>query len=247
LFHVKHFQSPAISPWPRRVSAALAALTFPLVWIGGLVTTTDAGMAVPDWPNTFGYNLFQYPWSEWFFGPWDLFIEHGHRLFASLVGLVTIALAIIFWRCEPRRWMRVAGLVALVAVIAQGVLGGLRVVLDERTLAMIHGCSGPAFFALTVALVVFTSPTWREAESSAVHPLARSLHRLTIATASIAYLQLVLGAVLRHLPVWAAPDLFRTVVFSIYFWRPCWRGTRSPFRSKSPAGILAVRPSRGWR
>ncbi len=64
----------------------LVCATFPLIWIGGLVTTYDAGMAVPDWPNTYGYNLFLYPWQTWVSGPWNLFIEHGHRLFGAVVG-----------------------------------------------------------------------------------------------------------------------------------------------------------------
>src|SRR5436190_10251632 len=148
------------SPRPHRLAVVLACATFPLVWVGGLVTTTDSGMAVPDWPNTYGYNLFLYPWQTWLLGPWDLFIEHGHRLLASAVGMLTIGLLILLWRTETRRWMKGLGFAALGLVIFQGVLGGLRVLLDERTLAMLHGCTGPLFFALTVALVVFTSRTW---------------------------------------------------------------------------------------
>ena len=117
-----------------------------------MVTTYKAGMAVPDWPTTYGYNLFLYPWKTWIFGPWDLFIEHGHRLFASAVGMLTIVLCVLLWKTAQPRWLRVLGFVALAAVIFQGVLGGLRVVLAERTLAMLHGCTGPAFFAFTAAL-----------------------------------------------------------------------------------------------
>src|SRR6188768_3417392 len=133
------------SPWPHRLAVVLACATFPLVWVGGLVTTTDSGMAVPDWPNTYGYNLFLYPWQTWLYGPWDLFIEHGHRLLASSVGLLTIALLVALVRTESRRWIKVLGASALALVIFQGVLGGLRVRLDERTLAMLHGCTGPLF------------------------------------------------------------------------------------------------------
>ena len=75
------------SPWPHRLAVLLVCATFPLIWVGGLVTTYDAGMAVPDWPTTYGYNLFLYPWQTWLAGPWDLFIEHGHRLLGSLGGL----------------------------------------------------------------------------------------------------------------------------------------------------------------
>src|SRR5437588_9980427 len=71
------------SPWPHRLAIALALVTFPLIWVGGLVTTYDAGMAVPDWPGTYGYNLLRYPWQTWLAGPWDLFIEHGHRLLGA--------------------------------------------------------------------------------------------------------------------------------------------------------------------
>src|SRR5690606_6356261 len=78
------------SPWPHRWAVALVCATFPMIWIGGLVTTTGAGMAVPDWPNTYGYNLFLYPWQTWVFGPWKLFIEHGHRLFGTVVGMIAI-------------------------------------------------------------------------------------------------------------------------------------------------------------
>ena len=83
------------SPWPHRLSIALALVTFPLIWVGGLVTTYDAGMAVPDWPGTYGYNLFRYPWQTWLAGPWDLFIEHGHRLLGATAGLLAIALVVV--------------------------------------------------------------------------------------------------------------------------------------------------------
>ena len=81
----------------------LACATFPLVWVGGLVTTTDAGMAVPDWPNTYGYNMFLYPWQTWLAGPWDLFVEHGHRLLAATVGHADDRLLVVFVRLDERR------------------------------------------------------------------------------------------------------------------------------------------------
>ena len=122
--------------WSRRLALLLIVLTFPLIWVGGLVTTTDAGMAVPDWPNTYGYNMFLYPWESWLLGPWDLFIEHGHRLLGALVGMVTIALMVVVLKKDARSWMRKLVIVALVAVIAQGILGGVRVRLNDVTLAM---------------------------------------------------------------------------------------------------------------
>jgi cytochrome c oxidase assembly protein subunit 15 len=188
----------AANPWPHRLAVVLVCATFPLIWVGGLVTTYEAGMAVPDWPTTYGYNLFLYPWQTWILGPWDLFIEHGHRLLGAGVGLLTIALLAALWRYDSRRWVRWLGVAALAAVIFQGLLGGLRVRLDERLLAKIHGCFGPAFFALSVALAVFTSRFWRQSPAPRDDASAGKLHTLALLTTFFAYLQIVLGAQLRH-------------------------------------------------
>jgi cytochrome c oxidase assembly protein subunit 15 len=205
------------SRWPHRWAIALACATFPLVWVGGLVTTTDSGMAVPDWPNTYGYNLFLYPWTSWITGPWSLFLEHSHRLIGATVGMLTIGLLVILWRTDERRWMRNMGIAALALVVFQGVLGGMRVLLDERTLAMLHGCTGPLFFALTVSLVVFTSRRWFSS-SHALQGGTREvwafghIRRLAIVTCVLVYLQIMLGAVVRHVPVDAEPGSFAAAV-----------------------------------
>jgi cytochrome c oxidase assembly protein subunit 15 len=190
------------------MAVALVCATFPLIWIGGLVTTYKAGMAVPDWPTTYGYNLFLYPWRTWFYGPWDLFVEHGHRLFAAGVGLLTIALVAVVWTKEPRGWVRWLSVLALVAVIGQGALGGLRVIEDKIQLARIHGCVGPAFFALAVALAVFTSRSWRTARPR-VDAAAPTMHAWALTTTLLAYVQLVLGSYLRHLPTGLSSNGFR--------------------------------------
>ena len=156
---------PYPSRWPHRLAVLLVCATFPLIWVGGLVTTYDAGMAVPDWPTTYGYNLFLYPWQAWVGGPWDLFIEHGHRLLGAFVGFVTLVMAAVVWRCDSRHWVRWFAVVCVVGVIAQGVLGGMRVLLDERQLAMIHGCTGPLFFCLGVTKATITSRRWWTAPS----------------------------------------------------------------------------------
>ena len=103
-----------------RLCLLLVCLVWPLIWVGGLVTTYDAGMAVPDWPGTYGYNLFLYPYKTWLLGPFDLFIEHGHRLLGAVVGLVAISLVISAHFKESRRWVFVLALGLLVAVITQG-------------------------------------------------------------------------------------------------------------------------------
>src|SRR5690554_3486515 len=97
--------SPTInaeSRCPHGIAVLLVCVVFPLIWVGGLVTTYGAGMAVPDWPTTYGYNLFLYPWQTWVFGPWALFIEHGHRLLGALAGIITIALVVAVWRTDRR-------------------------------------------------------------------------------------------------------------------------------------------------
>ena len=200
------------SLWPHRLAVTLLWATFPLIWMGGLVTSYDAGMAVPDWPTTFGYNMFLYPWQKWLFGPWNLFIEHGHRLLGAIVGMLTILVVAAVWRFDRRGWMRFVALGALAAVIFQGGLGGMRVIQNEVLLAKVHGCVAPAVFALFAAMAVFTSRTWKLAPPVTDHPTAGKLHRLALLTTVLAYAQLLLGAELRHIAVDATPGAFRAVV-----------------------------------
>src|SRR5262247_4893012 len=103
-----------MSVWPHRLAVVLACATFPLLFIGGLVTSKGAGLAVPDWPTTFGYNMFLYPWSKMVGG---IFYEHSHRLIGSVVGFLTILLAVTLWYKESRQWLLWLGIVALGAVI----------------------------------------------------------------------------------------------------------------------------------
>lgn len=169
-------------------------------------------MAVPDWPNTYGYNLFAYPWQTWIYGPWKLFIEHGHRLFGTLVGVITIAFLMSAWRCQCRPLVRRLGLVALSGVILQGALGGLRVIMDEVQLAQIHGCVGPAFFAFTVALAAITSRRWQTLDAQNRQKLEKIEWLAALAT-FLAFCQLVLGSQLRHLPATARAGDFRVALF----------------------------------
>ena len=185
----------SFSVWPYRLAVLTACATFPLLFIGGLVTSKGAGLAVPDWPTTFGYNMFLYPWSKMVGG---IFYEHSHRLVGSLVGLCTIFLAVALWFKEPRRWLRWLGVAALAMVIAQGVLGGLRVVLLEHTLAIIHASFAQAFFAFVAGLAVLTSPEWRGQIKEQPIEDGGKLLRLSVITTAMIYLQVVFGAVLRH-------------------------------------------------
>lgn len=184
----------SFSPWPHRIALVLVWATFPLLFIGGLVTSKGVGLAVPDWPTTFGYNMFLYPWSKMVGG---IFYEHSHRLIASFVGLLTIVLALTFWLREQRNWLRWLALAALILVVVQGVLGGLRVVLLEHFLAIVHAATAQIFFALTVCLAIFTSPDWQRAPARLINDGGR-LWRLCAVTSGLIYLQIVFGAVLRH-------------------------------------------------
>ena len=201
------------SRWPHRLACLLAAVVFPLIWVGGLVTTTDAGMAVPDWPGTYGYNMFLYPIESWFFGPFDLFIEHGHRLLGALAGLIAIALVVVTYKSEPRQWVQRLSVALLVLVIFQGLLGGLRVELFARWIAQVHGCVGPAFFAAVIAFCVATSRWWhRQIETRQETRLRNGLIWLPIFMLAISYGQLVIGAFLRHIDEAAPPGTYKWLI-----------------------------------
>ena len=201
---------------PHRVAAGLALVVFPLIWVGGMVTTFDAGMAVPDWPGTYGYNMFSYPIETWLFGPFDLFVEHGHRLLASLAGLVAIGLVVVTFRKEPRRSVRWLSVGILALVIFQGLLGGMRVLLDERVLAKVHGCVGPAFFASVVGFCVITSRWWwRQCEKQnrgTQTVLASGLMYWSMFMLVMSFGQLVVGAFLRHISVDSPPAIYQALV-----------------------------------
>lgn len=184
------------SPWLHRLARLTAGTTFLLIVIGGIVTSTDSGLAVPDWPTTFGYNMFLYPLSEMVGG---ILYEHSHRLMGSLVGLLTVGLFVFILAKDPRKWLKWLGLVALIAVIVQGVLGGLRVTQINRNFAIVHACLAQAFFALLCGVAWFTSRDWsmdRETVLTLVE--SQKLRRLSLITTGLIYVQLIFGAILRH-------------------------------------------------
>ncbi len=182
--------------WPYRLAMVTAGTTFLLILVGGIVTGTESGLAVPDWPTTFGYNMFTYPVSQMAGG---VLYEHSHRLIGSLVGGLTVTLAAVLWALDRRSWVRWLGVAALGAVIVQGILGGLRVVLVAETFAIVHGAFAQAFFALTASLVVFTSPGWNEPIEMIGSREMLRLRRLCLVTTIGLYLQVVLGAFVTHL------------------------------------------------
>ncbi len=180
-------------------AAFVAATILLLICSGGMVTSKDAGLTVPDWPNSYGYNMFAFPVSRWVGG---IFFEHTHRLLASFVGLLTVGLAVWLARTEPRRWVRSLGYIAVGAVILQGMLGGLRVTTLKDWIGVPHALLAQAFFALMVFIALTQSRWWqRLGEGEKTASLARTLRPLRRHVAAITiliYLQLGLGAAMRH-------------------------------------------------
>ncbi len=255
--------------WLYGLAVLTAVMTFILICMGGLVTSTDSGLAVPDWPTTFGYNMFLYPLSKTVSGflfsidsnlqaslddsnpsvelrtalendensvsedvritviapgsRWrltddengrtysviktgdrlDVYVhgvlyEHSHRLIGSVVGLLTIGLMVSILAKDNRNWMKWLGVVALAAVVLQGVMGGMRVTNLSRILAIIHACFAQAFFALAASLALFTSRGWLGASEQIEAANTSRLRNLTIITVCLIYVQFIFGAVLRH-------------------------------------------------
>jgi cytochrome c oxidase assembly protein subunit 15 len=170
-----------------------AAWTWPLLISGGQVTTYRVGMAVPDWPTTFGINMFLY---DFWNSSWGVFIEHRHRLFGSALGFTAIVLAVWLAVSDPRRWMKVLGSLALLAVIVQGVIGGQRVLLNSTTWAAVHACTGQAVFALFVTLAVLTGRSWLS--DPVPSPDTDHIRRRSVVMLALVGGQIAVGAWLRH-------------------------------------------------
>ena len=176
-----------------RFSRFLATCTVLLILAGSLVTSHDAGLSVPDWPTSYGWNMFTFPPSMWVA---NILYEHGHRLIASAVGLFTIVLAVWVWRVDPRRWLRWFAVAALGAVVAQGVLGGLTVLFFlPAAISTAHAGLAEVFFCMTVAIALFTSPSWI-AQSDAVDD--ERMRRLATGATILIYTQILIGATMRH-------------------------------------------------
>ncbi|MEK9136994.1 MAG: COX15/CtaA family protein, partial [Bacteroidota bacterium] len=178
------------SVWLHRYTVATSVATFCLIIAGGLVTSTDSGLAVPDWPLSYGQLM----------PPMvgGIFYEHGHRMVATFVGFLTTILAVWLWRSDEPKWVKTLGLIALLAVISQGVLGGLTVLFLLPTwISVSHATLAQSFFCLTIVLVMITSPFWRK-HSPTEFVGVRRTRVLAVATTSAILLQLVLGALMRH-------------------------------------------------
>jgi cytochrome c oxidase assembly protein subunit 15 len=180
--------------WLHRYTRLLAAATLVLVAAGGMVTSTNSGLSVPDWPTTYGRQMFAYPLSQMAGG---IFYEHGHRLIATVVGMLTIGLVLWLWRVERRAWVRRLGSIALGVVIVQGVLGGVTVLLRlPDAISISHAGLAQIFFCLTVSVALFTSSGWRMPATAPVDD--RGLRARMVLLTGLVYGQILLGATMRH-------------------------------------------------
>jgi cytochrome c oxidase assembly protein subunit 15 len=199
---------PVARNWPWWFAVVTGAATILLLIVGGVVTSHKAGLAVVDWPNSFGTNMFLFPLSRMTGG---VYYEHAHRLFGSLVGLTTVAMAVVIHLCDRRRWLRMFSLAAVAAVIAQGILGGLRVTgtftlatdaartAPSVLLAVVHGVFGQVFFGMIVGTAVFLSATYRSEADPVLRPNAGTDRALSAVLTVVLLVQLILGAQQRHL------------------------------------------------
>ena len=196
--------------WLHRYAILLAVSTLFLVVAGASVTSNEAGLAVPDWPLSYGQLM-----PEMTGG---IFYEHGHRMIATTVGCMTIIMAIWLARLEDRRWMRRLGWAALGAVCLQGLLGGMTVIfMLPKPVSISHACLAQLFFSTTVALALFTSEQWRRGPHLVTdNGRMRSL-ALAVPVAILA--QLALGAAHRHKALGLVPHVVgAAIVTAIVVW-----------------------------
>lgn len=203
-----------------RFAKFVAGCTVLLILAGSFVTSTGSGLSVPDWPTSYGWSMFTFPPSKWVGG---IFYEHGHRLIASTVGMLTIGLAAWLWIAEPRRWMKWLGVTALLAIVAQGVLGGLTVLFFlPASISTAHAGLAEIFFCLTVAIALFTSRGWIAGYAPGIGVDDARLRIVATATTAIVYTQIIVGALMRHTGAGLAIPTFPLAFGHVIppFWSP---------------------------
>ncbi|MDX1739740.1 MAG: COX15/CtaA family protein [Rhodothermales bacterium] len=213
-----------------------------MAW-GAFVTSIDAGLAVPDWPSSFNsYDPFN-PWPGW----WTItpvLAEHGHRLLGALVGLFTLILSIWTVAADERRWMRRLAVGALVLVVVQGFLGGLRVVWVSLDLAVVHACAAQLFFSTMICMAVFTSKAWGETDRfRAIATVPPRFVALSVAASVVIFVQIILGALLRH----PGTGIDLTLASFHIFWAFVVIGLVLATAYQVHQTLRHVRPVRRWR
>jgi cytochrome c oxidase assembly protein subunit 15 len=185
------------TPSLHHYSRFVVAWTLLLILAGSFVTSTDSGLSVPDWPTTYGQNMFTFPLSKMVGG---IFYEHGHRLIASGVGLLTIGLAVWLWFADSRRWTRWLGVAALAMIVAQGVLGGVTVLFFlPPAVSTAHAGLAELFFCATVAIALVTSAGWSSGYGLPTGTDDARLRHIATSTTVLVYAQILIGATMRHI------------------------------------------------
>ena len=203
--------SPSAHRYRIMLLKGILVLTCLLIFVGALVTSHDAGLSVPDWPNSYGYNMFLFPPELWIGG---IFYEHVHRLIASALGLFTLIFCIWTVLADPRRNIRALSVLMLVAVTVQGIFGGLTVwYLLPDWISTTHAVLGQTFFLLTIAMVYFHSQGF--AQSKQQHSPAE--RKIALSLLVLVYVQLIVAAYMRHSGAGLAVPDFPTVGHS---WLP---------------------------
>jgi cytochrome c oxidase assembly protein subunit 15 len=194
--------------WLHRYAVLLAVCTLFLVVAGASVTSKEAGLSVPDWPLSYGQVM-----PEMTGG---VFFEHGHRMVATAVGFMTIILAVWLALAETRKWMKTLGMVALGAVIVQGLLGGLTVKLMlPPAVSIAHACLAQLFFSTTVAIALFTSKNWLQGPEIVEDHGWPSLRSLAVLTPVLVLAQIALGAAFRHRAIGVLPHVLFSMVVTL--------------------------------
>ena len=234
------------SRWLHRFAWLTAVLTLLLpVTTGAIVTTLKAGMIFSDWPSSDGYNMLSYPWLT---SARDEFVEHGHRLSGMTIGLLSLSLTIAAWCLDRRRLVRAVATGIFLAVFAQGMLGGARVLMDEQLLALLHGDFAALVFSLMATLILITSSGWEQRTRLTSIEDSQSIGntaKLLLATIAAQY---VMGGFLRHLRergqfAWAwmvHPWFALAVVFMSVLFFLTVKGTESPHLRRCAMGILCL-------
>lgn len=184
--------------WLHRLAVSTVVVALVTLTFGALVTSKNAGMAFRDWPTSDGHGMFAYPWLNDFARDWDKFLEHGHRLAGALIGMWSIGLVTTAFAVDSRPSVRRLSIAILIGVICQGLLGGFRVQLDERGLAMVHGLFAAIVFSLMGSLCLITGPRW---ENCRLNQPDEGLGLLKLLSAGVALgllVQYVLGGMIRH-------------------------------------------------
>ena len=223
------------NPWLRHYAAFVTFATFLLIIAGALVTSNDAGLSVPDWPTSFG--TFRMPPMVG-----GVKFEHGHRMIAGTVSILTAVLALWLWRSEPRRWVRRLGGFAVIAILAQAALGGITVLFYlPVAISVSHACLAQIFFCLTVSLALFTRYDWQWDRQCLQSPVAPSLRQLAAGTTAAVFLQLLLGAAFRHKGFGISPHIVGAVVVTgCVLWLLVRVLTESPRRSRLVRPVLLL-------